>query len=76
MKVSTGVYRITGAQGLADEGWTVEVPQDMNGNRLCYVELAEGEDGITVSVFRRKFDARTAAIVAGGTHGYPCRKMD
>jgi len=65
VKVSSGVYRITGAQGLADEGWTVEVPQDMNGNRLCYVELAEAEDGITVSVFKRKFDTRTAAIVAG-----------
>lgn len=37
-RVSTGVYQITGTLGLAQEGWQIEVPQDANGNRLCFVE--------------------------------------
>jgi len=65
-RVSEGVYKITGSAGLHNDGWTVEIPQDINGNRLCFVETATGEDGeITVSVFRRKFDINTATIVAG-----------
>jgi len=65
-KVSTGVYQIKGAVGLADEGWTLEVPQDINGNRLCYVELATDKEGvIKVSVFKRRFDVDSAMIVAG-----------
>ncbi|WP_338491332.1 hypothetical protein VRB95_15850 [Erwinia aphidicola] len=39
-KTAVGVYQVKGAIGLADEGWTLEVPQDINGNRLCFVELA------------------------------------
>ncbi|MCP2232892.1 hypothetical protein [Erwinia aphidicola] len=65
-KLSTGVYQVTGAVGLADEGWTLEVPQDINGNRLCFVELATDKEGvITVSVFKRRFDVDSAMIVAG-----------
>lgn len=65
-KVSTGVYQVTGAVGLADEGWRLEVPQDINGNRLCFVELATDKEGvITVSVFKRRFDVDSAMIVAG-----------
>ncbi|KMV71674.1 hypothetical protein AI28_05985 [bacteria symbiont BFo1 of Frankliniella occidentalis] len=65
-KVSTGIYQVTGAVGLADEGWTLEVPQDINGNRLCFVELATDKEGvITVSVFKRRFDVDSAMIVAG-----------
>jgi hypothetical protein len=65
-KVSTGVYQVTGAVGLADEGWTLEVPQDINGNRLCFVELETDKEGvITVSVFKRRFDVDSAMIVAG-----------
>lgn len=65
-KVATGIYRVYGALGLHDDGWTIEVPQDVNGNRLCFVETLTDDDGtITVSVFRRKFDIDTAMIVAG-----------
>jgi hypothetical protein len=65
-KLSTGVYQVTGAVGLSDEGWTLEVPQDINGNRLCFVELATDKEGvITVSVFKRRFDVDSAMIVAG-----------
>ena len=65
-KSAVGVYRVKGAVGLADEGWTLEVPQDINGNRLCFVELDTDKEGvITVSVFKRRFDVDSAMIVAG-----------
>ncbi|KMV71937.1 hypothetical protein AI28_07100 [bacteria symbiont BFo1 of Frankliniella occidentalis] len=65
-KSAVGVYLVKGAVGLADEGWTLEVPQDINGNRLCFVELDTDKEGvITVSVFKRRFDVGSAMIVAG-----------
>ncbi|BEM41809.1 hypothetical protein SME13J_04280 [Serratia marcescens] len=65
-RVSTGVYKVTGALGFAEEGWNIEVPQDVNGNRLCFVEADTAEDGtITVKVSKRRFDIDTAAIVSG-----------
>ena len=44
-RVSVGVYKITGALGFAEEGWNIEVPQDVNGNRLCFVAANTGKDG-------------------------------
>lgn len=65
-RVSVGVYEVTGALGFAKEGWTIEVPQDVNGNRLCFVETSTDSNGvITVKVSKRRFDIDTAAIVAG-----------
>ncbi|WP_440493475.1 phage tail fiber protein [Serratia sarumanii] len=65
-RVSVGVYKIIGALGLAKEGWSIEVPQDVNGNRLCFVETSTAKDGtITVNVSKRRFDIDAAAIVAG-----------
>lgn len=63
---SAGVYRVTGSLGLNSEGWTVEIPQDMNGNFLCFVDICTDEDGVlTVSTFKRRFDVDSAMIVAG-----------
>ncbi|TQI83012.1 tail fiber-like protein [Serratia marcescens] len=65
-RVSTGVYKVTGALGFAEEGWNIEVPQDVNGNRLCFVSADTGKDGIIyVKVSKRRFDIDTAAIVVG-----------
>lgn len=65
-KVSKGVYRVMGAAGLATEGWTIEIPQDINGNRLCFVELSTDEDGvINVYVTKRKFDGESGIFKAG-----------
>lgn len=65
-KSATGVYLVKGSNGLSSEGWTMEVPQDINGNRLCFVELTTDKEGvITVSVFKRRFDVDSAMIVAG-----------
>lgn len=66
LREGEGVYRVTGSSGLNPEGWTVEIPQDINGNFLCFVDITTAEDGdLTVSVFRRRFDVETAMIIAG-----------
>lgn len=77
-RVATGIYRVYGALGLHSDGWTIEVPQDVNGNRLCFVETSTADDGtITVSVFRRRFDVNTAMIVAGEPMDIPAgRRID
>lgn len=65
-KIATGVYEVRGAVGLHADGWTIEIPQDSNGNRLCFVETQSTQGGtIIVSVFKRRFDSETAMIVAG-----------
>lgn len=71
-RVSVGVYKVTGSLGFAEEGWNIEVPQDVNGNRLCFVETSTGKDGtIYVKVSKRRFDVDTAAIVAGDPMDIP-----
>ncbi|MFW1003600.1 phage tail protein [Cronobacter sakazakii] len=71
-RVDTGVYRVSGAFGLHPDGWAIEIPQDNNGNRLCFVETDVAADGvITVSVFKRRFDIDTAMIVAGDPMDIP-----
>ncbi|MEC5321076.1 hypothetical protein VSX61_19410 [Brenneria populi subsp. brevivirga] len=68
----TGIYLIAGSLGLAAEGWTIELPQDANGNRLCFVETETAENGdITVRVSRRKFDIETGNVVAGAAMDIP-----
>ncbi|HFU1331426.1 TPA: hypothetical protein ACGQST_002270 [Enterobacter kobei] len=69
---AAGVYRVTGSCGLNSEGWTVEIPQDINGNFLCFVDIKSADDGeLTVSVFRRRFDVETAMIIAGDPMDIP-----
>lgn len=71
-RVSVGVYKVTGSLGFAEEGWNIEVPQDVNGNRLCFVETSTGKDcTIYVKVSKRRFDVDTAAIVAGDPMDIP-----
>jgi len=67
-----GVYRVMGSSGLSLEGWTVEIPQDINGNFLCFVDIKSADDGmLTISVFRRRFDVDTAMIIAGDPMDIP-----
>lgn len=64
---SVGVYKVNGSLGLNSDGiWTIEIPQDLNGNRLCFVDVKTTKKGvITLSVFKRRFDIDTAMVVAG-----------
>ncbi|CAI1123562.1 phage tail fiber protein [Serratia entomophila] len=65
-KIETGIYLVSGAFGLAREGWDFEVPQDSNGNRLCFVEVMVNNDGeIELKVSKRRLDINTASIIAG-----------
>ena len=65
-RVSTGVYKVSGSMGLNSDGiWTIEIPQDLNGNRLCFVDVKTSKGIVTVSVFKRRFDLDTAMVVAG-----------
>lgn len=60
-----GVYTVTGSLGFAKAGWTVEVPQDANGNRLCVVDTEQADDGtITVRTFSKRIDPDTGDVVA------------
>lgn len=45
-KAGTGVYDVRGAQALAVEGWTIEGPQDSNGNRPYFIEADTAEEGV------------------------------
>ncbi|MEE3649455.1 MULTISPECIES: phage tail fiber protein [unclassified Brenneria] len=61
-----GMYLVSGSLGLAKTGWTIEIPQDVNGNRLCFVDTETAENGdITVRVSSRKFDIETGNTVTG-----------
>jgi len=66
-RTSEGVYNVYGTEGLNKEGWTIEIPQDINGNRLCFVEtdFDETTKVLSIKTFTRKFDINTAMIVAG-----------
>ncbi|QHD50069.1 hypothetical protein [Vreelandella aquamarina] len=60
-----GFYTVAGSVGFAANGWTVEIPQDSNGNRLCVVETEQADDGtITVRTFSKKVDSATGDVVA------------
>lgn len=45
---AAGVYRVTGSCGLNSEGWTVEIPQDINGNFLGLGSSATKNVGTSV----------------------------
>ncbi|TKV15362.1 hypothetical protein FDX04_08710 [Citrobacter sp. wls615] len=66
-RVEMGVYEVFGTKGLNQDGWTIEIPQDVNGNRLCFVETSYDEENevLTLKTFTRKFDINTAMVIAG-----------
>ncbi|EOZ2661110.1 hypothetical protein ACQQXA_000682 [Escherichia coli] len=70
-KLGDGRYRISGSDGLAQDGWQIEVPKDINGNRLCFVEVTEGLEGILLKVFKPKLDLETGGIIAGESFDIP-----
>lgn len=66
VKLATGVYLVSGSLGFSRDGWDFEIPQDSNGNRLCFVESDVSHNGeITLRVSKRKMDFESASIIAG-----------
>ncbi|MDF3826983.1 hypothetical protein P3T83_04530 [Pseudocitrobacter sp. 2023EL-00150] len=53
----TGVYLLSGAAGLASEGWQLLAPMDPGGmGELGVVEAEENENGdITIRLYKRKY---------------------
>ncbi|WP_051916847.1 MULTISPECIES: pyocin knob domain-containing protein [unclassified Serratia (in: enterobacteria)] len=65
-RLATGLYQISGSLGLATESWQIEIPQDVNGNRLVFASTEVDEDGtIRVYTHKRRFDPDSAMVVAG-----------
>lgn len=56
MRQDVGVYVITGAAGLAEDGWRLLPPRDPDGSGdLGIVEAEENDDGITVRLYKRRW---------------------
>lgn len=66
-----GVYEISGSIGLHSDGWQIEVPKDINGNRLCFVDAKYSDGVITLNVFKPKLDLDTGGIIAGDAIDIP-----
>lgn len=70
-KIETGVYEISGTNGLYPEGWTIEIPQDENGNRLCFASVTYENTKLILKINKRKFDVETAMTIAGDPMDIP-----
>lgn len=71
VKVGVGKYEVSGSNGFAQEGWTVGTPQDVNGNKLCFVETSYAAGKITVKVSKKKFDIESGDFIAGAAMNIP-----
>lgn len=70
-KIGTGKYSISGTTGLYPDGWQIEVPKDVNGNRLCFVEVSFVNGLILINSFKPKLDFDTGGIKAGDAIDIP-----
>lgn len=70
-KTETGIYEISGTNGLYPEGWTIEIPQDENGNRLCFASVTYKNKKLILQINKRKFDIDTAMTIAGDPMDIP-----
>ncbi|WP_277971738.1 hypothetical protein [Pantoea agglomerans] len=70
-KTDAGIYEISGTNGLYPEGWTIEIPQDENGNRLCFASVAYENKKLLLKINKRKFDVETAMTIAGDPMNIP-----
>ena len=70
-KIGTGKYSISGTTGLYHDGWQIEVPKDVNGNRLCFVEVSFVDGLILINSFKPKLDLDTGGIKAGDAIDIP-----
>lgn len=62
-RLDIGVYRIKGAESLATSGWTVELPKDVNGVAMCFVEVQADDGHLLVLVSRRRVES--GMVLAG-----------
>ncbi len=57
LRQNTGVYLLSGAAGLASEGWQLLAPMDPGGMGELGIVEAEGNEGgnITIRLYKRKY---------------------
>ena len=67
----TGKYSTSGTTGLYHDGWQIEVPKDVNGNRMCFVEVSFVDGLILINSFKPKLDLDTGGIKAGDAIDIP-----
>lgn len=71
-RVESGVYKVLNSAGLHSDGWQIEVPKDVNGNRLCFVDVDVDENKvITLRIYKPKLDLDTGGIIAGNPIDIP-----
>ncbi|MGY3922062.1 prophage tail fiber N-terminal domain-containing protein [Aeromonas jandaei] len=63
-RIKTGVYKVTGSNGFAKEGWYIETPHDANGNKLLHVRYNQNADG-SVDIFTSTPDYSSGKCDAG-----------
>lgn len=61
-RTGPGEYEITGALGMATEGWRTSVPRNDDGQRLIGVDIAEDDGTVLVST---SIEGTPADIPAG-----------
>lgn len=70
-RLESGVYRVAGCAGLHADGWQIEVPKDINGNRLCFANVEYEGDDLILHVHKPKLDLDTGGIIAGDSMDIP-----
>lgn len=59
-KKGVGDYEIAGTTGIRDDGWYIEIPNDINGNPKVAVTLETSDDGIVhLKTYKRVFNMET-----------------
>ena len=52
-RLELGVYQIGGVIGLASEGWTTSIKEDVNGDKTISLSTESNESGVLVRTFER-----------------------
>lgn len=69
-RIGVGRYCLENVDALAQQGWQIEVPQDVNGNRLVFVETEYDPDQRRLMVHTSATEWR-GAWVAGAPVDIP-----
>lgn len=68
-KESLGVYRLFTKRTLFRNGWNIEIPKDVNGNTLVFLEYEETDYGMEIRTFKPSY--KNGKVVAGAVTDIP-----
>lgn len=69
-KLGVGHYRLSGVLPLSGIGWRIEIPQDVNGNRLVFADTEYDAQNRTLDIRTREVKLQEA-WVAGSPKNIP-----